>query len=253
MTGAQDPGGKRNWEMVRRGVLVCATASLILALAVNWVVQVQSQAGAPANPFRLAAIPRELPGWQGRTLPLGPTERLAQDFESILNLNAFVYTEFRQGEKRIAVYCAYWRPGQMPIQVTAAHTPDRCWTKNGWKLLENRFSEEIGNDGSVLLPAQWRAFAPPGVDDEVCYVLFWHLVGNDLYDYGHRFQRLPSPLLWWQNAMQYAILGPQEQYFVRVTSNRPFGELNYDLGWRELVAALAKFGLEAARATGGED
>lgn len=40
---------------------------------------------------------------------------------------------------------------------------------------------------------------------------------------------------------------PAEQYFIRVTSDRPFEELKGDPGWGELVSALAGLGLEAPR------
>lgn len=43
--------------------------------------------------------------------------------------------------------------------------------------------------------------------------------------------------------MHYAIKGSAEQYFIRLTSDRPFGEIEADPGFQEVLAALARLGL----------
>jgi len=132
----------------------------------------------------------------------------------------------------------------MPTQLVASHTPDRCWTENGWRCLAMRFQEPETLDGSALLPAEWRIFEPPSGGRPV-YVLYWHLVGGRRYDYGRRFNAIPSPLLWWKGAVQQMLLGSGEQYFIRITSNEPIEGLWSDRGFAEMLRGLGHLGLAA--------
>ena len=33
----------------------------------------------------------------------------------------------------VTLYVAYWRPGQAPVSLVDAHTPDACWPGTGWE------------------------------------------------------------------------------------------------------------------------
>jgi hypothetical protein len=94
-----------------------------------------------------------------------------------------------------------------------------------------------------LKPAYWRSFTPPG-GTEPTQVLYWHLVGDELYDYGHGFNRRPGFLRWWRDMLRYAFAGSREQFFIRLTSNRPFEELEADAGFQAIVDALGELGLK---------
>ncbi len=197
-----------------------------------------------AQPIKLGErVPRNLTGWKGRDEPLGPNEAIRAVVERTLNYDDVVFRIFEKGDRQIGVYVAYWTAGRMPLQKVASHTPDRCWTENGWKCEDARYGEPVGAGDRQLRPAQWRRFsAPGGVTQQ--YVVYWHLVGDKLYDYGARFNNRPDIVKWWRDTLEYAFSGSHAQYFVRVTSNRPFDELAQEDAWRELVAALAGLGLE---------
>lgn len=45
--------------------------------------------------------------------------------------------------------------------------------------------------------------------------------------------------------MHYAIKGSAEQYFIRLTSDRPLAEIESDPGFQEVLGALAGLGLAA--------
>ena len=190
-------------------------------------------------------LPMALAGWSGRDEPLGPNEATRSAVERTLNYDDYVYRIYEKGNQRIGVYVAYWAPGRMPLQKVASHTPDRCWTENGWKCAAMRFAEEVSSGDVRLWPAQWRQFFSP--DDSVTphYVVYWQLVGDRPYDFGARFNARPDLVKWWRDTLKYAFSGSDAQYFVRVTSNRQFSEFTHDQGWRELVAALAQLGLDA--------
>jgi hypothetical protein len=181
-------------------------------------------------------------GWQTKDLPLGPNEFLSTEAVKVLNYDDMVNREFSRGGTRFGVYAAYWGAGKMPVQLVASHTPDRCWTENGWKCLEMKFRQPIEFEGRALQPAEWRLFEPPAGGSPV-YVLYWHLIGGRVYDYGSRFNAVPDPLLWWKGAVQQALLGSREQYFIRITSNEPIDQIWNDQGFAEVIRSLARLGL----------
>lgn len=200
-----------------------------------------------ANPIGLAEkIPFAVSNWTMRDEPLGPTEFVQSEVEKNLNYDDMVNRLYTKGDVQFGVYVAFWSPGRMPVQKVASHTPDRCWSENGWKCLDDRFPEELESYNTPLLPAYWREFSPPAGTAKT-YVLYWHLVGGDPYDYGTGFNRMIGPVAWWRETLHYAIKGSAEQYFIRLTSNRPFDGIWTDAGVQEIVQSLAKLGLAAGR------
>lgn len=234
---------------LRRFLPVLAPAALVLLGSVLLQgldlrnVQ-EGDSSSPARPVQLStAVPAVLPGWTSKDEPLGPNELVRSAVERTLNFDDHVYRIFTKGTLRVGVYVAYWAPGRMPLQKVASHTPDRCWSENGWNCTDMRFAEGIAVPGVTLRPAQWRIFTPPGAPEAREYVLYWHLVGDRLYDYGERFNKRPDIVKWWRDTLDYAFAGSEAQYFVRLTSNRPFAEFTDDTGWQELIAALGRIGL----------
>lgn len=234
---------------MRRFLLVLAPAALVLLGAVvlqglNLRNVQDGDSSTPARPVQLdTAVPAALPGWTSKDEPLGPNEMVRSAVERTLNFDDHVYRVFARGDVRVGVYVAYWGPGRMPLQKVASHTPDRCWSENGWSCADMRFAEVVAVPGVTLRPAQWRIFIPPGAPEAREHVLYWHLVGDQLYDYGERFNKRPDIVKWWRDTVDYALSGSDAQYFVRLTSNRPFAEFADDPGWQELIAALGRIGL----------
>jgi hypothetical protein len=96
-------------------------------------------------------------------------------------------------------------------------------------------------DHRSLKPAQWRRFTAPNGTTQ--YVLYWQLVGGEIYDFGKRLNQVPSPWKWWRDAAKQIFRDPPEQYFIRLSSDRPFEELAGDLGFREVVEAVGAVGI----------
>ncbi len=208
-----------------------------------------------ANPIGLSEkIPPMLSGWKGRDEPLGPNEFMQSAVEKTLNYDDFVNRIYERGGRSVGIYVAFWTAGRMPVQKVASHTPDRCWTENGWVCDDARFPEKLTSGAGRLKPAYWRIFRPPGAVGQGAqqYVLYWHLVGNELYDYGDGFNQRADPIKWWKETVHYAIKGSAEQYFIRLTSNVPFEDLQDDPGYQELLESLADLGLgEATKSPDG--
>jgi hypothetical protein len=183
-----------------------------------------------------------VPGWSYRDVPLGPNEFLSNEAEKVLNFDDVVNREFSGGGRSFGVFAAYWSAGKMPTQLVASHTPDRCWTENGWKCTEMRFRQSKAFEDGELQPAEWRRFEPPNGGVPV-YVLYWHLVGGRAYNYGGHFNAVPDPLHWWKSALQQVLVGSREQYFIRITSSEPIESLWDNKGFVELIHGLKALGL----------
>lgn len=235
--------------MKTRGVLIFAAVVLAAAVGLQFVRLRDATPGARApRPLGLKQrIPAQLAGWSVSDEPLGPNEAARGAIERTLNYDDYVFRLYRRDGVTLGIYAAYWAPDRMPVQKVASHTPDRCWIENGWTCLDQRFAERIAVAGARLEPGQWRIFRAPGRDGAEQQVLYWHLVGGRLHDYGGRMATSPGLVAWWRDAIAYALAGSREQLFVRVTSSVPFERLQGEPGWKALVEALAGLGL-AARA-----
>ena len=217
--------------------------ALVLALSISAQgLSLFSEEAKPRGLHLAEYVPNRLPGWDAREVPLGPTEFLSKEVEKILNYDEVLNREFVRGARRFNIYIAYWGPGKMPTRLVASHTPDRCWTENGWRCLAMKSKQAKLFDGPGLKPAEWRLFEPPE-NGTPTYVLYWHLVEGRLYDYGERFNDVPDPWLWWKDAVQQALHGSREQYFIRLTSNDPLENLKDDPGFSELLHGLGELGL----------
>jgi len=219
-----------------------ALGVLAFAVGIQFVDPIREEA-APRPPHLSALFPEVLPGWQVRDLPLGATEYQSEVVSRVLNYDDVLYREYRRGEVRFAVYVAYWGAGRMPVRLVASHTPDRCWTENGWQCTAMRFDERIPLGDGMSAPGDWRRFRDPNGD--TMYVIFWHLIDGEVHDYGERFNAVPHPLEWWKDAIDQAMHGSREQYFVRLTANVPLESLWHEPGIRSVVDRLRELGLAA--------
>lgn len=198
---------------------------------------------SPGKGVHLAEIfPGTLSGRPARELELGSTENVRAAVEKTLRYDDVLFREYRLKDAVISVYVAYWGPGRMPTQLVASHTPDRCWTENGWTCEQSRHQVNAGVTAVTLLPAEWRLFkAPTG---QRLNVVFWHLVGREVYDYDEGLNQSPSVWRWWRDVASQAVKTPSEQYFIRVTSDIPFEKLAGDRDWNQLLESLGRLGLE---------
>jgi len=229
-------------EFRRWSLLLPMGAVALAAAAQGW--HVFSEVPRSRGPHLAQAVPADPPGWTVREIPLGPTEFIASEAGKILNFDEVLNREYSRAGENFGVYVAYWGAGKMPTRLVASHTPDRCWTENGWRCLEMRFKQTGLFEGAAFQPAEWRLFEPPHGGRQT-YVLYWHLVEGRTYDYGGRFNDVPSPVLWAKDALQQALLGSREQYFIRLTSSQPLENLGTDPGFVSVMQGLGRLGLAA--------
>jgi len=172
-----------------------------------------------SNAVRLNFVEIYFPGWTRTTLPLGETERLQRTAKDTLQFDDYRFVEFRKGGKVLTFYVAYWGPGRVPPQLIAQHIPDRCWVYAGMTCHQKQSDVRLRINDTNILPGQWRYFSAP--DGQKTYTMFWHLVGNRLFNYGSGYGENASALTFWMEAAHYFLRGKPAQLFLRVTSNAP--------------------------------
>jgi hypothetical protein len=213
---------------------------LILGVAIGVQLTPREQRLSPAA-SRLSLLPVAGSGWASQEVKLGATEAATANVAEILQFDDVFHREYASGPVTFAVYAAYWGPGKIPTQLVASHTPDRCWTSAGWKCTEQIHDYVVDAANRNLRAGEARIFEAGGTHTQ--HVIYWHLVGNELYDYGKRFNAVPSVWRWWRDAAKQVFQSPPEQYFIRVASTRPLEELRDDPAFHAVTAALAQIGL----------
>jgi exosortase len=194
-----------------------------------------NQAAPGPEPDLAALLPAPAPGWTGRTTPD------LDQYSGILHTHTLVDREYAAGPTlgsvHLTLYLAYWRPGQAPVSLVDAHTPDACWPGTGWRAEPVPSEHEaLSVDGRLLPPAECRLFAH---DTYETHVWYWHL-------YGGRPLAIVDPdsaprLL--KIAWRYGFSHPEDQLFVRVSSNRPWSEIDSEPTVRQFFANLRALGL----------
>lgn len=248
------PQPKRRTPLGKKIVLGAGVFLMIGALALQLVGFRNVQLGDTEREMQAIGLKEQVPlhatGWSGKDEPLGPTEFIETAVERNLNYDDVVNRIYASGGRIFGVYSAYWTPERMPVQKVASHTPDRCWTENGWRCQEYRKLRGLQINGREILPAYWRTFEPPG-GGKLTHVMYWHLVGGEYQDRGEGFNLRQNPVDWWKDTVRYALQGSAEQYFIRITSDRPFEEIWDEAGVQEILAAVAEFGLWAGGGAAG--
>lgn len=198
----------------------------------------RTDANPVAAPDLAAILPARAEGWQVST----PDDLYR--FSDILHTNTLLErTYLKPGDDgqlmQLTVYVAYWPPGQTSVSQVASHTPDACWPGAGWTSAttgaERRQLLAVGN--GRLAPAEYRLFRTEKGYTQ--HVWFWHLFDGRVIDYRDPYS-LPALL---QIALQYGFKRHGSQYFVRISSNRPWADLAGEPLVRELAANLGRLGL----------
>ena len=221
------------------GLSIIALAGIILVPTQSFKTRTAAESKGEHLKETLFLEPK---GWSVRSVELGPTEAVAEQVSKILNYDDNFYYQYEKGDTVFSLYVSYWGAGKMPAQLVASHTPDRCWTENGMTCTDMDFNVVAKVGDKQLLPAQSRVYTSPGQAGEQ-FVYYWHLIDDELYDYGTRFNAVPHPLKWVRDAVGDALLGTREQYFIRINANKPIEQIWNMEGVQEVAAQLKKIGL----------
>ncbi len=211
---------------------------LTLALAVFFYLNSRPSVRADTNSPNLAQLlPAEAAGWHVTT-----PDDLYQ-FSEVLQTTHLLQRTYRRpddaGPVELTVYVAYWAPDQTSVSRVAMHTPDACWPGAGWApqpKADNR-TQETTLPGLQLSPAEYRIFRHQGGVSQ--HVWFWHLFDGRVIDYRDPYS---IPALF-QIALQYGFRRQGSQYFIRISSNRPWDQLTSEPLLRQILTNLDRIGL----------
>ncbi len=214
-------------------------AVLVIALAAFFCANFRSaQGNTEAAPALAGMLPAAAPGWEVRTADdlyqfsgILQTTYLAQ--RSYLRLDA------AKGVTELTVYIAYWPPGQTSVSRVASHTPDACWPGTGWVAEPGKSLHRTAPalEGLAVAPAEYRLFHNERNYPQ--HVWFWHVFDGRVIDYQDPYS-IPALL---QIALKYGFRRQGSQYFIRISSNRPWAELAGDPLMRQIIANLKSAGL----------
>lgn len=188
-----------------------------------------------------ASLPQGNGPWLSEDLPLGDTETLRDQIENVLRFDDVLFRRYRNGEKEFSVYIAYWSPGSVTPREVEFHTPDRCWVHAGWKREDFDTSYKLQSDAGELQAGQWRVFSARNSTKQE--VVFWHVVDRKVVAY--EALDAPSDLSIVTDILRYGVAMKREQYFIRISSARPFDELKSDQFFKGLLTALRQYGINS--------
>ncbi len=217
-------------------------AVLILALAIQFVPKKVEPRFPPTKALSLL-VPAQVEGWVIRDEPLGDTELLKQKVETILKYDDYVFRLYRRGDLEIGLYVAYWKPGASDIIEVGSHSPDLCWPQNGWTRKGDELEERFIVGGRTSEIAQVRTFTKNGLQQ---HTVFWHLMGGKRTGYAQGDQSRWStrtPAVFHNLVNTKFGFSQAEQYFIRITSNRPLAEIRREPLFDELLKSVAQFGI----------
>jgi len=139
---------------------------------------------------------------------------------------------------QLTVYIAYWAPGQTSVSRVASHTPDACWPGSGWFAQPVPDAPDVpALPGLTLSPGEHRFFR-----NNVGFpqnVWFWHIYDGRVIGYRDPYS---IPALF-QIALQYGFRQPGDQFFIRISSNKPWADLKHEPLLREILTNLNRVGL----------
>jgi exosortase len=209
-----------------------------LALGIFYITSARPASREGQAPPNLAQLlPDSADGWEVRT----PND--LYQFAGILQTsNLMERTYLRSigpGQfTQLTVYVAYWAPGQTTVSRVASHTPDACWPGSGWTAQPVTDSREVPElPGLIISPGEHRVFK-----NNVGFpqnVWFWHIYDGHVISYRDPYS---IPALF-QIALQYGFRRPGDQFFVRISSNKPWAELKDEPVVREILTNLTRIGL----------
>lgn len=184
-------------------------------------------------------FPEELPGWSVKEMDMANSPEAAARVSDFLNFDDSVFRIYTNGQTMIGLYIAYWKPGKVSYRWAGAHTPDTCWVQAGWERKDREFAIPFHHGDTRFEPAEFGVYEKDNTSQNV---YFWHLVGGDAF----RYDQVGNHNIFGSlvDVREYGLNLREEQFFIRVSSNRTVDELKELPGFSKILEGLAEIGLK---------
>ncbi|MDQ8193574.1 exosortase-associated EpsI family protein [Coraliomargarita sp. SDUM461004] len=184
-------------------------------------------------------VPDELEGWEIKDLDMAESPESSARISEFLNFDDALFRVFQKNDVFVGLYIAYWTPGKASYRWAGAHTPDTCWVVNGWTREEREYSIPFTYNKIRLEPAEFGVYSKDGSSQNV---YFWHLVGGEPFSYDQT--GTPNILGALLDVKEYGLNLREEQFFIRLSSNKNLDELKKTPGFKAIIESLVEVGLE---------
>lgn len=192
-------------------------------------------------------LPERIAGWHSTNVPLSQTPEGEERVLDVLDLDDVFCRQYVKGDTEIMVYVAYWYPGSEPYSSVAIHNPDSCWVIAGWDVLDRESNRSVELAGYNLKEHEWGVYEK---NDNKVQVLFWHLLGGEPNHYiknmiwtSSGVDSFKRQFYFIFNMYQMGFNLGQDQLFVRISSNKPFEEIEKSGELAEILSALGGLSL----------
>lgn len=233
---------------MRRFILVCMAVGLTLVLSTGLVFAFLVPDVDPTIDGSLEELlPEQIAGWRSISVPLSQTPEGEKRVLDVLDLDDVFCRQYTKGDTEIMVYVAYWYPGSEPYSSVAIHNPDSCWVIAGWEVLKRESNRMVELAGYPLKAHEYGLYRKDGND---VHVIFWHLLGGEPNRHiknmiwtSSGLDSIKRQFYFIYNMYQMGLNLGQDQLFVRISSNKPFEEIEASGELGEILAALQNLGL----------
>jgi hypothetical protein len=230
---------------MKKLLLIFAAAALLGCLSLRVYFAFVPPPEPTLNGLLSDIVPEELNGWKIKDQDMAKSPESSARISDFLNFDDALFRIFERGDTFVGLYIAYWMPGKASYRWAGAHTPDTCWVQNGWTRLDRKYCVPFQNEETPFQPAEFGIYEKDGSSQNV---YFWHLVGGEAFGYeqkgGHN---IFAALL---DIKKHGLNLRNEQFFIRLSSNKKLEELKKIEGFNEILDSLNEIGLAKA---GDED
>lgn len=211
---------KRHWTGPRSVSLGLGATVMGLAILVLFRGPVEVLPKYTGNIREIIPTAEGLPDWKVKDAPIADTPEMQRQVDELLNFDDAVFRIYEKEGLRVSVYLAYWRPGRMQTKDIGRHTPDVCWVAAGWeRVLKDTLNELRLHNGARVSVGEHRTFLQRGQTE---HVVFWHVVDQAT----HSYKTGGRPPWYWiiTDTLRWGLNQKPEQFFLRISSNRPLTE-----------------------------
>ncbi len=183
-------------------------------------------------------VPDDLRGWTSEDFEMAESPEAAARISDFLNFDDSLFRVFTRGRTQVGLYLAYWTPGKTSYRWAGAHTPDTCWVQAGWTRLDRKHQIPLEAGDTRLKAAEFGTYEKDGQERDV---YFWHLVGGETYGYDQQgMHNIWGALI---DVKRFGLNLRKEQFFIRLSTNRPLEDLKQMPDFERILASLAELGL----------